>query len=104
MLALQQVNITLELFLLDLEIIERFLNRHHQHFIESILQGILLKLVHALSTLSLLYLSHKLLGLSCFLFFIGVRLRLDNLIQKLKGTIILCRQVFFLFHLLLFVP
>lgn len=101
-LALEQVHITLELFLLDLEIIERFLNWHHQYFIESIFQGILLKLVDTWSILSLLYISNKFLGLRDLLFFIRKSLRLDNLIQKLKWTIILCRCIFFFFHLLLF--
>ena len=45
-LALQQVHITLKLFLLDLQIIERFLHWHHQHFIKSILQRVLLKLIN----------------------------------------------------------
>mgnify|MGYP004294854977 CR=1 FL=1 len=45
LLALEQVHIALKLFLLDLQIIQRFLNWHHQYFIKSILQGILLKLV-----------------------------------------------------------
>ena len=103
-LALEQVYITLELFLLDLQIIQRFLNRHHQHFIECIFHGVLLKFIDTRSVLSLLYISHEFLGLSGFLFFICKSLGFNNLIQKLERTIILCRGIFLLFHLLLFMP
>lgn len=83
-LALEQVHVPLELFLLDLQIIQGLLHRHHQHFIEGILQGILLKLIDTCRTLRLLYLPDQHLRLCGFLFFIGKSLGLNNLIQKLN--------------------
>lgn len=83
-LALEQVHVTLELLLLDLQIIQRFLHRRHQHFIEGILQGILLKLIDTCRTLSLLDLPDQHLRLIGFLFVICKSLGLNNLIQKLN--------------------
>jgi hypothetical protein len=79
-LTLQQVHITLKLLLLNLQIIQRFLHRHHQYFIKSILQRVLLKLVDSLRTLILLDFPRKHLSLRDFLFFIGKSLRLNDLI------------------------